>query len=327
MRHKILSLILKVYSLFISKRLNYDIPLVLINEKNKERVKIHNNSLKELREKKKIVIHFTTHKIAFLHYSKYANYIFSYGLSNYINPLNLKFLYIGEVGQSQSRAGSLTVYNAPNFVFHNISDYVVSSVFAYERGLLQNLWKRNNFNWNQKAYLNSVGKNLKDIKVGIFGLGNIGSSCAESFKNFGCEVHGFDLLTEKSNLVDNFYTDKNFHEMLDIIDYLIITINNQGNQSFFNEKLLSKVNHNCCIVNVSRGDVIDVKALIKKINSKSIRGAILDVFNNEPLSKNSPLWNTDGIIISPHIAGNIDLVFDKIADDFVQRIKQNLEYV
>lgn len=327
MKNKIFKILIQISEFFYQRKIDLSVPVVLIHESSKKRQEHFVKSLKGLIEQQLIQVVFTTNKLKFLALSKYANFIFSYGLSRFMDTTNLRFVYIGEVGQTERSSVSIPIFNAPNFVSGNISDYIVASVFSYERGILQNLWLRNNLKWDQKSYVDLTGKNLQDLKIGILGLGNIGFKCADSFKKFDCEVHGFDKIEVQKECVDYFYSVANLNLMLNKIDYLIVTLSNNGNYHFLDEYLISQLNTNCCIVNISRGNLIDESALISAIKKQRIRGAILDVLEKEPLNKRSELWNLDGIIISPHIAGNIDLVFDKIALDFSEKINESLTNV
>jgi phosphoglycerate dehydrogenase-like enzyme len=77
-----------------------------------------------------------------------------------------------------------------------------------------------------------------------------------------------------------------------------------------------RMNKGICIVNVSRGSVVNEDAMIKAIAQGEIRGAILDVLNKEPISRFSKIRRLPNIVITPHIAGNIDLVYQDIARHF-----------
>ncbi len=82
------------------------------------------------------------------------------------------------------------------------------------------------------------------------------------------------------------------------------------------------MNENLCIVNVSRGSIIDEKALFSALNRKRIRGAILDVFAKEPLPRRNKLWKLQNTIITPHISGNIQYVYEQIQADFIRQLKE-----
>ena len=325
MINKIIDFIIDIY-LLIEPNRKTDSIIILINEQNRQRKdlfkKIFNN-IKSSGEHKFEII-FAKSKIDYLAKSKSASVIFSYGISKYINTDNLMLMYLGQVGIESVKQPNYKIYCPPNFASNMISDYIISSVFSYERGVLQNLWQRNNYKWNQKGYTSFKSKNLKDIKIGIIGIGHVGKKCASNFRNFGCEVHGYDIDDAAINYVDYFYTGDDIYQMLPKVDYLILTLNNVGNDNFLDKKKIAFLSNNCCVVNVSRSNMLDEEYLLYSIINKKLRGAILDVFSKEPLPKRSRLWKTPGIIITPHIAGNIEYVFEEIVKDFYCKIEKEI---
>ena len=325
MINRITNFIIYIY-LLIEPNRKSDSLIILINEQNPQRIDIFKKFFNALkfngRHDFKII--FTKNRIDYLAKSKSASIIFTYGISKHINTDNLMLMYLGQVGIENVKQAKYKIYNPPNFASNMISDYVISSVFSYERGLLQNLWQRNNYKWHQKGYTSLKSKSLRDIKIGIIGIGDIGKKCANSFRNFGCEVHGYDINNEVINYVDYFYTGDEIYQMLPKVDYLILTLNNEGNDNFLDKSKIALLTNNCCVVNVSRSKILDEEFLLYSIKNKKLRGAILDVFSKEPLPKRNRLWKTQGIIITPHIAGNIEYVFEEIVEDFYFKIEKEI---
>ncbi len=79
------------------------------------------------------------------------------------------------------------------------------------------------------------------------------------------------------------------------------------------------------LINTARGAVIDEAALISALANNTIAGAALDVFEEEPLPKSSPLWNLDNVIISPHISGNNQFYNQRVAAIFAANLKRYVE--
>ena len=87
------------------------------------------------------------------------------------------------------------------------------------------------------------------------------------------------------------------------VEYVISTLpGTEKTEKFIDEEFISKMNKNALIINISRGMVIDEKAMIKALKEERIRGAALDVFEVEPLPETSPLWEMENVYISPHIS-------------------------
>jgi phosphoglycerate dehydrogenase-like enzyme len=261
-------------------------------------------------------------KFSFLAHIRQADFAYSYGLSKFAKPENLKLLYIGQVGKPPIPIPeNCKVLNAPNFASDLIADYVIASIFAYERGLLLNNALQNKQKWHPEAYLSRTIKRISDRKIGIIGIGRIGNQIAYRLQKNDIEIHVFDKDVSKTKGFMHAYHDTNWHEMLQYVDYLVLALSGEGNIDLISSRVLSNSNPNLCIVNISRGDVINEKDLLHALKIKQIRGAILDVFQKEPLPKRHPFWKQEGVVITPHIAGNINLVFNDIADDFIGQLR------
>lgn len=142
----------------------------------------------------------------------------------------------------------------------------------------------------------------------IVGTGAISSALAARCKAFGMTVHG---VTRSKRAIENF--DKIFtrDELIDAAsqaDYLIIlTPYDDYTHHFINSNVFNVMKPTAHLVNVSRGGVVDEDALIKALQENRFAGAGLDVFENEPLEPESPLWDMDNVFITPWIGGHSDL--------------------
>ena len=169
-------------------------------------------------------------------------------------------------------------------------------------GVLQ-LYKQSRFfNKNQSENKWEKHRELLELygkTVLIVGCGSVGTECAKRFSAFGCNVLGVDLYPRE---------DKNYNKMvtLDLLDnaisdadIVVLTLPlTDETYHLFNDKRLKRLRKNAVLVNISRGAVIDTVALIESL--PNIGGAVLDVFEEEPLPLNSPLWNMENVIITPH---------------------------
>lgn len=103
-------------------------------------------------------------------------------------------------------------------------------------------------------------------------------------------------------------------------DILIISLPlTEKTRHIIDAEILALLGKNSYLINVSRGEVINEKDLIKALQKRIIKGAATDVLCKEPLSKRSPFFQLDNIIITPHIAGNINLFVEEIQKDFLNK--------
>ena len=294
---------------------------VLIYDNEIDRLRIFKEKQSYFEEKlKSFDFKYVKKKLHYLTFLNSADVIFSYGISSHLKFNNIKLIYIGQVGTGipNNTLAQVKVVHTPNLVANFISEYVISAILSFEHRLHIAGILKNKKNWAQKPFTETTPRNIKDLKVGILGLGNVGSLLAKELKNFGCFIAGYDVKPKSFSFLDEFFDDENgLEQLLSYSDYIILTMNsNKDNYHFINKNRFNKINSNACLINVSRGQLIDDKALISALKNKTIRGAVLDVFDKEPLPRYSPLWRFDNVIITPHIAGNINYVFDKIADNF-----------
>jgi glyoxylate/hydroxypyruvate reductase A len=154
----------------------------------------------------------------------------------------------------------------------------------------------------QKKWKPITPKLLKDQKVMIYGTGEIGQTTAKLFTSLGVEVYGVSLSgTEKEFFKEVLPIDTHFsrlNEMNSIINTLPLTEKTEG---LFNDKIFIQLS-NAGFINVGRGASLNQKALVHALDHNQVRFAVLDVFAEEPLSEDNPIWSHPKVSITPHIS-------------------------
>ncbi len=168
-------------------------------------------------------------------------------------------------------------------------------------------------------------RSLKGMRVTILGTGDIGSTFARRVKAFepACITGICRMGVCREPAFDRVFKSSALDAVLPETDLLILclpaTLETQGILSKARIELLPD---DAYIVNVGRGSAIDEEALAESLNRGKLAGAALDVFVTEPLPKNSRLWNTKNLLISPHVAGNLthDYSLDKNVEMFCDNL-------
>jgi glyoxylate/hydroxypyruvate reductase len=143
---------------------------------------------------------------------------------------------------------------------------------------------------------------LGEQKVMIYGTGEIGQTTAKIFSSFGVEVYGVSLRGKAKEGFNQVMTLDAHYEKLSDMDYIINTLPlTEQTTGLFNERFFSLLSARG-FINVGRGASLDEKALLDAINKKNVNFAVLDVFAEEPLPVNNPLWAHPNVIITPHIS-------------------------
>lgn len=179
-----------------------------------------------------------------------------------------------------------------------ISEYVMTYLFALERRVFDMRTNQSKRCWQPLSYRLS-----KDIGVGIIGLGSIGQELARTVGHFGIKVTGLNRSGQSCDGVEKVFTVDAMAEFLAEPDYVVITLPETPRTSdFINADVFRMMKPSAVLINVGRGGVINEKDLIEALQTGAIGGAVLDVFNTEPLTDDSPLWTMSNVHITPHNA-------------------------
>ena len=121
----------------------------------------------------------------------------------------------------------------------------------------------------------------------------------------GAEVIGVNRKGNEVEGCSKVITFDKIDEVLPIADFLYLAVpETEETKGLINKKRLDSLKHTCGIVNIGRDSVLDYESLRTKLEKNEIAGAILDVFTHEPIPKDSNLWNTPNLIITPHISSD-----------------------
>lgn len=192
---------------------------------------------------------------------------------------------------------------------HNIEIHNARGVYSIPMaefalcGVLQLLKSSRTFYENQKLHRWEKQRDIFELNgktVCIVGCGSVGTECAKRFKAFGCDVIGIDLFTRQDENYNAMLPLAALDETLPDADIVVLTLPlTEETKHLMNEARFTKMKQGSVLVNIARGAVVDTEALIAALNGK-LSGAVLDVFEEEPLSEESPLWDMDNVILTPH---------------------------
>ncbi len=228
--------------------------------------------------------------------------------------INLKLVVRGGVGidnidAEYAKEKGLKVANTPAASSDSVAELVIASMFSMCRFLYDSNRKMPisgalDFNELKKKY--SGGKELKGKTLGIIGIGRIGQSVASRALGLGMKVVAHDPFVENTTikieldgvgLINIPIKTIPLGEVLAFSDY--ITVHVPGG-SLIDKSEIAQMKNGVCLINTSRGGVINEMALIEGLNSGKIAHAALDVFENEPTPK-SELLSHPKISLTPHI--------------------------
>ena len=159
---------------------------------------------------------------------------------------------------------------------------------------------------NQKNKLWKTDYSVRELHgstIGFIGTGNVAKETAKKLSSFGVKIIGLNRSGRPVDYFDSTYSLSNITDFIKLCHVVVLSAPlNDDSFHIINDEFLNTAKKGITLINIARGNLIDEIALIKAIHEKKIIFAALDVFENEPLSLDSEMWDTDQIIISPHNA-------------------------
>jgi len=170
-------------------------------------------------------------------------------------------------------------------------------------------------------------RELRDATMAIVGLGNIGRAVARAAKAFGMRVIGTRRrVDEIPPEVDCVYARTHLHEMLAQADVVVLAVaGTPDTVRMIGAAELAAMRPDAVLINVARGIVVDEAALTDALSRGQIAGAGLDVFVDEPLAADSPLWTLPNVLITPHIAVNVPSKLRRCIEHFADNLQRYCE--
>ena len=177
-----------------------------------------------------------------------------------------------------------------------MTEYVMGWLLAIERNVINRA--------SQKYWTPSPEPRITGKRLGIMGTGGIGRAIGLAAKNFGLEVFG---LNSDGRSVEGFtacYRSADRLAFSEGLDYLVSVLpQTSQTDNVIDHEVLMRLSPRAIVINVGRGNAVVEADLIASLNAGHLRAAVLDVFREEPLPQDDPLWSTSGVYITSHTAG------------------------
>lgn len=194
------------------------------------------------------------------------------------------------------REQGISLYNARGVYSVPMAEFAVAGVLQLYKG-------SRFFTENQKTHRWEKKRDLLELfgkRVCVVGTGSVGSETARRFRAFTDEVYGVDLYPTENAVFQNIFHLKDLDEQLTVSDIVILTLPlTDETRGMFGRTRFALMKSGAVLVNIARGGIVDEAALLEAVDTKLL-GAVTDVFSVEPLSPDSPLWDKENVIISPH---------------------------
>ena len=240
----------------------------------------------------------------------------------------LKWIHFGIAGLEHSLFPDILksktiITNASGVHAGPVSEFVMSAILYFAKRFKDCYEFIQTTNWTQWEVAKQMVQ-LKGKTIGIIGFGSLGKAIAKKAKAFDMKVIATRRLQKKvehKKTVDELIPVSNLSHLLKNSDFVVIACPlTPVTKNMIGKRELSEMKSTAFIINIARGEIINEAALINALQNKTLAGAALDVFEKEPLPKESPLFALDNVFLSPHISGN----FPEYQHDVMVQFADNL---
>lgn len=202
-----------------------------------------------------------------------------------------------------------------------LAEHAFALILAFTRGIRQFVLEQQRHHWSNREWRASM-RELNHSTLGIVGLGTVGRALALRARAFDMRVLAVDISAgEKPACVERLDSLEGLPHLLAESEYVVVTVPlTSKTRGMIGKRELTLMKPDALLVGISRGGVIDETALIAALQEGRLGAAALDVFEEEPLPEDSPLWDLPNVLITPHVAGGSQYESAMILDIF----KENL---
>lgn len=215
---------------------------------------------------------------------------------------NLKFIQLTSAGLDRVpldyiKKNNIQLYNARGVYSIPMAEWTLLKILEIYKNSRFFYKNQENKRWEKDRKIQELNGKVATI----VGYGSVGSEIAKRLNAFNVKINIVDITEKKDEYIEKFYNINELEKAMQTTDILILTLPlTEETEGIINKNNLNKMKDGSILINISRGKVIDEKDLINVIKANKLKGIALDVFEDEPLSENSELWDFDNIIITPH---------------------------
>jgi phosphoglycerate dehydrogenase-like enzyme len=223
-----------------------------------------------------------------------------------------------------------------------IAEYVLMALLAFGQKLpkLRRLQAQHDWPSEKDKWEGLLPRELRHSTVGILGYGSIGRQVARLLQPFGTKVlaskkdamHPEDrgyimdgMGDPHGEFFDRLYPIEALHSLLAECDFVVVALPlTEATFHLLDEKAFESMKPSAVLINVGRGELVNQDALVTALREKKIAGAALDVFEEEPLPEESPLWDLENVILSPHVSGLSHNLREETLSLFIENLNRYL---
>lgn len=215
------------------------------------------------------------------------------------------------------RSHGISLYNAGGVFSAPMAEFALCGVLQLYKHAPSFRAKQLSHVWKQDYHLLELGGK----RVCIVGTGSIGTETAKRFSAMGCHVTGLCRHPGPKQYFDDMQSIDSIDRVLPDSDIVILSLPlTDETRGLFDSGRFARMKDGAVFVNIARGPIVDTSALCSAVTGGKLMGAVVDVCETEPLPEDSPLWDMENVILTPHNSfvgdGNTSRMFELIYKDF-----------
>ena len=203
-----------------------------------------------------------------------------------------------------------------------MAEYTLGLIFVFAKGMVETIAAQKEHRWSYRLTEQTLGQ-----KVLVVGVGSIGREIGRLLKQAGFEVSGVGRSARSDDPdFENVYAVDDLIQLLKTPDYVVLIppLTDQT-RGLFGETEFAAMKSTARFINLGRGELVDETALITALTSGVIAGAALDVFQDEPLPEDSPFWDLENCVVSPHMSGDYHGYKEPVVEMFLTNFERYRE--
>jgi len=212
-------------------------------------------------------------------------------------------------------SSDVTLTNARGIFDRAIAEYVLCTILMFAKDFPASVRLQLQHRWQHRE-----SERIQGRQVLVVGAGSIGREIARLLCAAGMEVHGVARRPRRDD--PDFvavHGQKQLPDLLGHFDYVVIAAPlTPETRGLFSAEAFRAMRPQARLINIGRGPIVDTRALVKALNAGEIAGAALDVFEEEPLPPEHPLWDMDNVLITAHMAGDVIGWRRALTDQFLE---------
>ena len=242
---------------------------------------------------------------------------------------NIKWIQSSSAGMDRHmypalRESDVLLTNAAGLYGTHVADQAFALLLGLARGIHESVRNQDKHQWGGARTMPMI--EIDGFKIGIVGMGGIGMQMAKRAKGFDMYVIGVDAYrTDKPDNVDELVSMDQLSNVMSQVDVVMIACPlTEETRGLINKDNLSVMQPTAFFINIARGPIVNEPDLIEILEAGKIAAAGLDVTEVEPLQEDSPLWDFNNVIISPHSAGGSQHRARRITEFFLDNLERYL---